>query len=159
MRDHNRRRIRYATDQLRQDRRTAATVEQQGLEAEELQERLEGWRGARQEDGQTKKKMQDDSKDNLQGVKMRTPLFDLGGGFDVIWSIPFDAMHQMDKGVVSWLVEWLFMDRVGPGAAAMLREANSILTGSQVPSEHQRRPRPLSRDLKAKELKVKHILN
>lgn len=52
------------------------------------------------------------------------------------------------------MVNWYFLDKDNQPVRAMVREANQILTQARLPSEHERRLRPLARDYKSKELKV-----
>lgn len=58
------------------------------------------------------------------------------------------------SGITQELICWFFFTSRDKETQVLLREANQILTRSKLPSEHERRLRPLAIDLKSKELKV-----
>lgn len=97
--------IKYGVRDLRQQFRTNAQLEDLAAEAKRRRDILDNWKGSqvRSEGGAatTKKAAEDELIDACKGVKERTPLLDLGPSFDVIWGLPYDAMHQIDKGEVN----------------------------------------------------------
>ena len=90
---------------------------------------------------------------HVKGVKQRSPLMNMPG-FDVIWGLPYDSLHQLDVGIVKKLIEAFFFDSNAESVREQRGQLQNLVSAICLPTEHGRRTKSLGEKTKSKEYKA-----
>ncbi len=91
---------------------------------------------------------------NSHGVKKKTQLSRLPG-FNYVWKVPFDPMHQMDYGLIKNTLFLFFFKSEAQEVLEMREHLQRVVCSVKVPKEHDRRSTVLEiKTAKTKEFKV-----
>ena len=91
---------------------------------------------------------------SFMGVKGVSPFFRLHY-FDVIWGMPFDAMHQLDYGLIKMMVKLMFFGGRSVEMLAGQSKFQRAVCSVKIPTEFERRTKSLELDMtKTKEFKL-----